>query len=78
MKHFVRIGLACLAAALVVTGIAMGLDQLGIRGEGVHLGMILLGILLASLSDRKLFWPSASECGDGHRSGDARGREGHA
>jgi hypothetical protein len=73
MNHFVRIGLACLAAALVVTGIAMGLDQLGIRGEGVHLGMILLGILLGSLSDRELFWPSASDYVDGRRPGDRAG-----
>jgi hypothetical protein len=37
----------------------MSLDRLGISGEGVHLGMIFLGLLLTSLSDRELFWPSA-------------------
>ena len=67
MRHIVRIGIGCLLAAIVVTCIAMGLDRLGISGEGVHLGMIFFGLLLTSLSDRKLFWPSASDHVDGHR-----------
>jgi hypothetical protein len=51
----------------------IGLDRIGIRGEGVRLGLIVLGIPLVSLSDCKLFWPSPSEvvggCGQRDRSG---------
>jgi hypothetical protein len=73
MRHIVRIGLGCLLAAIVVSCIAMGLDRLGVSGEGVHLGSILLGLLLTSLSDRALFWPSDSDHVDGHHPGDRAG-----
>lgn len=73
MKPFVRIGIWCLFVATVMVGLMIGLERIGIRGEGVRLGMIVLGMLLVGLSDRKLFWPSASEVVGGRGQRDRSG-----
>ena len=59
--RFARITLAILVAGLAMGAVnrALGLDGLG--GEVVNVLLVVAAMLLASLSDRELFWAVPSK-----------------
>jgi hypothetical protein len=62
--RFARITLAIVIAsfALAAVGRALGLDKLdGLDGEIVNVFLLVAAMLLASLSDRELFWATPSK-----------------
>jgi hypothetical protein len=56
MLRLVRISLATLIVVTGATAIHAALDLEGIVGGLADLGLLIAAMLLASLSDRELFW----------------------